>query len=215
MAKRGSHGGQVTASRLRQKALDAYYRVPNSCKRCGSVIEVPSGVKVTLVRKKVFCNRSCAARHNNHVYPKRKRTWTDRPLRTFPCRKCGEFITSRDGRRKYCDACKATVRHQSIEYLDVRTKGELFAKNINWQSARSSLRRHAYKIYNRSEKPKNCVICQYSLHVDIAHVRPVRHFPDNAHISEINDLSNLVALCPNHHWEFDHGLLELPGFYID
>jgi predicted restriction endonuclease len=23
----------------------------------------------------------------------------------------------------------------------------------------------------------------------------------------VNELSNLVALCPNHHWELDHGLL--------
>lgn len=211
MAKRGSLGGQVTAIRLRQQALDAYYRIPNSCKRCGSVIEVPNGVKVTLVRKKVFCNRSCAVGHNNHVCPKRKRTWSDRPLRTFPCHKCGELVTSRDGRRKYCDACKTTVRHQSIEYLDVRTKGELFTRSLNWQSARSSLRAHASKIYLRSEKHKWCAICKYSAHVDIAHIRPVRDFPDGALIGEINDIANLIALCPNHHWEFDHGLLDLSG----
>jgi hypothetical protein len=25
----------------------------------------------------------------------------------------------------------------------------------------------------------------------------------------VNSLDNLVGLCPNHHWEFDHGLLQL------
>ena len=32
-------------------------------------------------------------------------------------------------------------------------------------------------------------------------------------IKVVNDLSNLVNLCPNHHWELDHGMLNLnaPG----
>jgi predicted restriction endonuclease len=25
----------------------------------------------------------------------------------------------------------------------------------------------------------------------------------------VNSLDNLVGLCPNHHWEFDHGLPQL------
>jgi len=37
----------------------------------------------------------------------------------------------------------------------------------------------------------------------------VSDFPDAALIAEINDIANLVALCPNHHWEFDHGVLTL------
>jgi predicted restriction endonuclease len=26
-------------------------------------------------------------------------------------------------------------------------------------------------------------------------------------VDEINSLTNLVGLCPNHHWEFDNNLL--------
>jgi len=33
----------------------------------------------------------------------------------------------------------------------------------------------------------------------------VADFPDDALILEINDIKNLVALCPTHHWEFGHG----------
>jgi predicted restriction endonuclease len=46
--------------------------------------------------------------------------------------------------------------------------------------------------------------------VDIAHRKPVSKFSDDTRVSEINDISNLAALCKNHHWEFDHGTLELP-----
>lgn len=215
MKKSGNRGRQVTAIRLRQAALSMYYGIPKLCKRCGEVITIPDGVKVSVVRKKVFCNLSCAAAYNNHEFPKRKRTWVSRPLKTLSCRKCGELISSRDSRRKYCGSCKPRIRHQSIEYLDGRTKGDLFARNVNWQSARSSLRRHAYKTYFRGKSHKSCAICQYSLHVEIAHVRPVRQFPDEALISEINHISNLIALCPNHHWEFDHGLLDLSKTKID
>ena len=41
-----------------------------------------------------------------------------------------------------------------------------------------------------------------------------KDFDDNNTIAEINDISNLIGLCPNHHWEYDNGLLDL-NFYID
>jgi hypothetical protein len=34
-------------------------------------------------------------------------------------------------------------------------------------------------------------------------------FPLDTPISVVNSLDNLVGLCPNCHWEFDHGLLQL------
>ncbi|MDT7781344.1 MAG: hypothetical protein QOC99_3856 [Acidobacteriota bacterium] len=215
MTNGSSHGGRVTAVRLRQKALSNYYESPNLCKRCGAVIMVPENMKVTQVRKKTYCNRSCSVGYNNHVFPKRKRTWEERPLKTHNCLNCNGEINSRDGRRKYCEACKAIVRHQAIEYLDGRTKGDLFTKSVNWQAARSSLRGHAFKAFLRSKMPRRCVVCHYFIHVEIAHIRPVKHFPNDALVSDINDISNLVALCPNHHWEFDHGLLDLARVVIE
>lgn len=52
--------------------------------------------------------------------------------------------------------------------------------------------------------------CGYSKHVETAHRRGVADFPNTALVSEINDLANLVGLCPTHHWEFDHKKLESP-----
>jgi HNH endonuclease len=56
-----------------------------------------------------------------------------------------------------------------------------------------------------------CVVCGYNLHVDIAHIKPVADFPMSATLGEVNSPDNLTALCPNHHWEFDNGYLELPN----
>ena len=52
-----------------------------------------------------------------------------------------------------------------------------------------------------------CSVCGYSTHVEACHIRPVSDFPQDATVGEINDRSNLMYLCPNHHWEFDHGMI--------
>jgi predicted restriction endonuclease len=46
--------------------------------------------------------------------------------------------------------------------------------------------------------------------VEICHRTDVKDFPDETLISEINNINNLVALCPNHHKEFDDGHITIP-----
>ena len=54
------------------------------------------------------------------------------------------------------------------------------------------------------------VVCGYSIHYEVRHIRAVKSFPDTATMAEVHNINNLIALCPNHHWEFDNGLLVLP-----
>ena len=56
---------------------------------------------------------------------------------------------------------------------------------------------------------KECLVCKYSNHVEVAHVKAVSKFSDDTLVSEMNDLQNLMYLCPNHHWEYDNGKLSL------
>lgn len=97
-------------------------------------------------------------------------------------------------------------RKNDIRY---RTKGNLFANRPNWWAAATNIRKHARKVYERSDKPKCCAICGYKHYYEVCHLRAVSDFPDDTLISEINKIDNLIALCPNHHWEFDHGLLKI------
>lgn len=83
----------------------------------------------------------------------------------------------------------------------------MFSNRKNWQSAASSVRKHARQVYDASGLPLTCVICGYAKHADVSHVRDVASFPDAALIMEINALSNLAALCRNCHWELDHRVL--------
>jgi hypothetical protein len=63
--------------------------------------------------------------------------------------------------------------------------------------------------FETSGLPLCCFFCGYDRHVDIAHKRGVMAFPGTAMIDEINDLNNLIPLCPNHHREADSGMIDL------
>lgn len=97
----------------------------------------------------------------------------------------------------------------SQEDLDSIKKCELFNKRKNWQSARGCIVKDAKKKYIKSGRILSCAICGYDKHVEIAHIKSVSSFNDDATIREINSIDNLIALCPNHHWEYDNGLLNL------
>ena len=90
-----------------------------------------------------------------------------------------------------------------------KTKGELFNNRKNWQSARSAIQKNARNVFKSKNKELKCYICGYDKHVEIAHIKPVSEFDDNTTIAEINDIDNLIALCPNHHWEYDNKLLNI------
>lgn len=201
MVSKQSLGGQTTAKKLRKEALAKYYENPNICEYCGETIMVAEGKKVRSARKKRFCNRSCAAKHNNRKFPKRRAFY---PL----CENCGQETGSKPGssyKRKFCPPCAKAARNPN-GYTAQKTKGALFSIRANWQSARSAIQRGAHRVYSG---PHICKICGYETHVDLCHIRPVADFPDDTLISEINSQDNLVMLCPNHHREFDCGHLEL------
>ena len=50
-------------------------------------------------------------------------------------------------------------------------------------------------------------MCGYDAHYEVCHIRPITDFQPPDFVAQVNELSNLMALCPNHHWEFDHGKL--------
>ena len=93
--------------------------------------------------------------------------------------------------------------------VSIRTKQELFTNSKNWQCARSIIQRLARKVYKNSEKPKRCIHCGYDKHYEVCHIKSVSEFEDNATILNINQIENLIALCPNCHWEFDNGCLTI------
>lgn len=165
--------------------LNAYNADPNTCSQCHAAILCPTAQKLGEVKKKRFCDRSCAAAYNNTMSPKRTKS-----APKSSCAQCGLSLRSDQVR---CGNCWK-------DQLALRTKEELAPPHI---------RVHARNVMKPKGKP--CQRCGYSVFVEVCHIRPVSSFSSGAVMAEINHPNNLVLLCPNCHWELDHGLLAMPA----
>lgn len=144
------------------------------CINCGKETENPK-----------FCSRSCSTANNNRNNPRRKKT--------NRCKTCGELIISRN---KYCDHCrKIAIRQQ-----DMTVKEAMYTKYEN-ASRFALIRNRARELYGHR---KACEKCGYDKHVEICHINPISSFSLDTMVSVVNSEENIIVLCPNCHWEFDH-----------
>lgn len=142
-----------------------------------------------------FCSKSCSALWTNKNYPKRKTKKR--------CLVCNEPVSS--WRKTRCD--KHTEEYKANKHLDV-TLGEHRARYIHLHpsSIHASVRTFGRSL-NKDMLKLPCHKCGYSKHVELAHIKPIASFPDSATIRDVNSKDNVIQLCPNCHWEFDHDLL--------
>lgn len=132
-----------------------------------------------------FCSKSCAAKCNNTRIPKRI-------ARTRYCKGCNSVLSTK---RRYCsDKCRPVINWESILLKDI---------SRNTHSCRVQVTQNARYVYNKSGKPLICK-CGYDYHVEICHIKPVASFSLETPLSVINSINNLIALCPNCHYEFDN-----------
>lgn len=202
--------------------IEKYYENPKLCVCCSKIIEYKYSANK-------FCSHSCSAIVNNAGIKRCSNNINNSKILSFSD---SEFISiineslnwneifKKFGYRKKGGSTSRSIISKRIELLSIslnfetnsiknKTKRELFDSRNSWQSARSGIRKDACNVFKASGKEYKCIICGYSNHVDIAHIKPVSEFNDNDLISDINNINNLVALCPNHHWEFDAELINL------
>ncbi len=152
----------------------------NTCLNCGA----PAKVKL--------CSRSCSASYNNRANPKRKPEHT--------CVDCGKPINRQRARcvehykiwLKNTEPTDITLSeatytkgHRSSAFALVRTRARAVAKKLGLDA---------------------CEKCGYNKHVEIAHKKAVSTFEGHTLLSVINSRENIMALCPNCHWEYDHNI---------
>lgn len=132
------------------------------------------------------------------------------------CKKLGySSLAGSDTKSKILDRCSSlniTPNLNKKPSILEKTKGELLSDRKNYQSYRSAIRKLAEKIYKENKPECKCVVCGYDKHIEIAHIKSVSSFSDDSTIYEINDINNLIGLCPNHHWEYDHGILNIEPY---
>ena len=157
----------------------------NNCLHCGAE---------TINAK--YCSRSCANRVNGSPFPSRKRIGRS-------CKHCGKALLMR---RTTCDDCNLGV----VDWNKVPSQA-LKAKALHQYAAQ--IRSLARVLYRKSSRPKACAVCGCAAHYEACHIKPIREFLPTDYVAAVNDLNNLVALCPNHHWEFDHGRLSAAAIF--
>ena len=108
-----------------------------------------------------------------------------------------------------CEQLRISPNTLRVSVISSKTKSDLFAYRKNWQSARGFIQKDARKIYFYNNQHPKCAICGYTKHVEVAHIKAVSEFSNETPISTINSITNLIGLCPNHHWEYDNGMLKL------
>ncbi len=153
----------------------------NHCLSCGQQTLNPK-----------YCSRRCAAIANNQAKPKRLR-------RRYFCQVCG---SEAGHRRKFCE------RHSARSKPTAHTTLAEIRQRARYQ-ANARIRQMARRAYRDLALPLACCVCGYATHVEICHKHSIAEFPDLTLVAEVNARDNLVCSCPNHHWEFDHGLLSL------
>jgi hypothetical protein len=171
---------------VRQRAFKTP-KVLHPCLRCG-----------VLTKNKQFCSHSCASTHSNLNHPERyEERRANRLIRT--CKYCGVQV---DGRRVTCTSCNRNI----VDWEEIKLSE---IQNSAKYQISAQVRSRARYTYRNSDRPKHCINCGYNKHYEVCHIRAIYDFPLDTTIATINDLSNLVALCPNCHWEFDHNMLSL------
>jgi len=143
-------------------------------------------------RNPKFCSRSCVAKLNNILVPKRRPGGR--------CCLCGSPVALR---ARYCAEHKPNKTVHRSQPLGAFQELTRVAAH-RWSRVRMDARRKYHAAF-----PQKCVHCGYAKHIDVCHKRSLASFPDDTPLAVVNSLDNLVGLCPNCHWEFDHGLFQL------
>ena len=156
-----------------------------SCPQCGKNHTNPK-----------FCSKSCSATYTN---ARRSAETYRKP--EGKCKDCGTAISRQ---RTRCASCNGEW-HTSRVLSDAVTLEEavLRYKNQHPSSAYALVRTRARKVMKRTGRYGICEWCGYDKHTEACHKKAISDFPPSATLTEINDPDNLMALCPNCHWEHD------------
>jgi predicted restriction endonuclease len=136
-----------------------------------------------------FCGSSCAAKYNNAIY---KIKYTE----VKKCLNCDLDLVKKYREEAFCShICKTEYRMKNIT-IEESSKRTDAAKYINIRSAARS--------YSKYFLDPKCYKCGYDKHYEVCHIKDISSFTKDTKVFEVNNIKNLVHLCPNCHWEFDN-----------
>lgn len=141
-----------------------------------------------------FCSRSCSTTFSNKAKPKR--------VTTKVCTRCE--LPPKSWRHTLCEHHheeNKLGKYQSKTVGEYRAKLSVAGRHPSWVNAH--IRGFARSWLKHLTK-ESCRHCGYDKHVELAHIKAVSEFNNDALLSEVNCELNVIPLCPNCHWEFDN-----------
>lgn len=176
----GRLGAAITSDRFRKESICLYYQSPNNCLQCNEVIHVTKSKTVSNIRKKKFCNQSCAAKYNN----------IRRNRRTPKCIVCGTHV--KKGATTFCSS-KCHKHHRYTEYIQRWKCGLENGINAGGMAISPTIRRFLFE-----KQGPVCWHCGWSQINPVTKRVPlqVNHI-DGDPLNNKED--NLELICPNCH----------------
>ena len=177
------------------------------CKECGKEYEIEKSEYDKKIRRgsEFFCSRSCAAKYNNREYPKREKTST-----AEICPICGGKKSRASGICSECNRKKRendVMSHELGYYIGYDKKLPYITRRC------TEIRKVAREIMeNNKDVEKVCACChnhEFDDVLEVHHIKGIAEFSPYDKVSKVNELKNLVWLCPTHHRMVERGLIEL------
>lgn len=181
------------------------------CENCGKEKRILKGDYNKSETKKFFCNHSCSAEYNNKIRGyNSSNLWVRKDENNKKrgynqCPKCGELKTCTS---KLCKKCSDKEKYLVKE----RTLGSYIDGKQYLTSKCGEIRKDARRTIEESNVEKVCAFCknhEFDEILEVHHIKSILEFDSKTTINEINSLSNLVWLCPNHHKMIEKGLIKL------
>lgn len=148
-----------------------------------------------------FCNRSCAATYNNKKFPKRKLEGI--------CIKCGEPCSSE---LQQCKKCINKFKEQRAKEIDNLTLSQVkYNKKFpsGTYAKMSRVRMDAKDIAKNAGLLKECAVCGETDCLHTCHVKEISSYPESTLVKDVNNLSNLIGLCPTCHNKLHANLISI------
>ena len=190
-------------SEIKQKE---YYENPNICKHCGEVIVIKNERCWSEIKQKQFCNKSCANSFNNKGNIKNKTGINGiiyDELKNI-CPKCGNKKSSK---AELCLNCRNELTNTQNKTLGFYIKDKQYLSSKCQQ-----IRYDARREIENSNKEKVCAYCnnhEFDEILEVHHIKGILEFSEETLIKDINNIDNLIWLCPNHHTMLEKGLIKL------
>lgn len=175
------------------------------CAFCGKEKTVELNKYLKSKTKRFFCDKSCAAKYNNHFLPKRTKIAEEESCPICGCKK--------SKKAKLCKKCE--ILEKRLKKRE-RTLGDFvgYGRNLKYLTHKCvGIRKDARTFMEvESKQEKVCAYChnhEFDEVLEVHHLKNILSFDRNTKLNEINCDENLVWLCPNHHAMLERGLIKL------